>query len=411
VQLDQHSIVIVMVVVFSSTLLISAGLVFAMLGCASGRLWAVGHLVLSCGGMVLALNASSERDIHVGGLGAMVYFAGRLIIYCGIRLHHGMSAWSHWLTIGVLIGLVAIGSAVSAAQSLPWLHVMGYGALAILTVLSMRLLLRAVPGHSPIGTPLVLAACSVQLISQLAGVAGGLRGAPLLSPLLASGPVAILLLAPLVSTLLGLFGFTVMAMEQIVASKERGARMDGLTGLLNRGALDGAAMGLVASWLRYRQPLSCLVIDVDYFKQVNDRSGHWAGDAVLRAIAGALDQSRRASDVAGRYGGEEFCILCPNTDESQATALANRILRKVRSVPLPGKAGAFASVSIGIAELQGATDSAETLWQRLFCAADQALYIAKRKGRDRYVLASTLEPTTVEPSEGAFERAADPQPT
>jgi diguanylate cyclase (GGDEF)-like protein len=411
VQLDQHSIVIVMVVVFSSTLLISAGLMFAMLGSASGRLWAFGHLVLSGGGLVLALNAGSEREIYFGALGVMVYFAGRLIVYCGIRVHHGMTAWSHRLTIGMLIALAAIASAISASDSLARLHLMGYGALAILTVVTMRQLLRAVREHSPIGTPLVLAACAVQLISQLAGVVGGLRGAPLLSPMFAGGPVAILLLAPLIATLLGLFGFTVMAMEQIVASKERGARMDGLTGLLNRGALDGAAMGLVASWLRYRQPLSCLVIDVDYFKQVNDRSGHWAGDAVLKAIAGALDQSRRASDVAGRYGGEEFCILCPNTDESQATALASRILRKVRSVPLPGKAGAFASVSIGIAELQGATDSAEMLWQRLFCAADQALYIAKRNGRDRYVLASTLEPPMAGQPEAVFEPAADPQPT
>ncbi|CAG9165308.1 diguanylate cyclase [Cupriavidus respiraculi] len=410
-QLDQHSIVIVMVVVFSSTLLISAGLVFAMQGCASGRLWAVGHLVLSCGGLGLALNAGPDHAVVFGAFGAMVYFAGRLIIYCGIRVHHGLPAWSHWLTLGMLVGIAAIGSALTAQESLARLHVMGYGALGILSVVSMRQLLRTARDHSPIGTPLVLAACAVQLISQLAGVAGGLRGAPLVSPLFAGGHVAILLLAPLVATLLALFGFTVMAMEQIVANKERGARTDGLTGLLNRSALDGAAIALVSSWQRYRQPLSCLVIDVDYFKQVNDRSGHWAGDAVLKAIAGALDQSRRASDVAGRYGGEEFCILCPNTDESQATALANRILRKVRGVPLPGKHGAFASVSIGIAELKGDAGSAQVLWQRLFCAADQALYVAKGKGRDRYMLASALETAIAGPADEAFAHAAGPQPT
>lgn len=410
-QLDQHSIVIVMVVVFSSTLLISAGLVFAMLGSASGRLWAIGHLVLSCGGLALALNAGAESPVVVGALGAVVYFAGRLIIYCGIRVHHGMPAWTHRLTMGMLIGIAAIGSAITAPDSLDRLHVMGYGALAVVTVVSMRQLLRAVRDHSPIGTPLVLAACAVQLISQLAGVAGGLRGAPLVGPAFSSGQMAILLLAPLVATLLALFGFMVMAMEQIVANKERGARTDGLTGLLNRGALDAAAVALVASWQRYRQPLSCLVIDVDYFKQVNDRSGHWAGDAVLKAIAGALDQSRRASDVAGRYGGEEFCILCPNTDESQATALANRILRKVRGVPLPGKHGAYASVSIGIAELKGDTGPADMLWQRMFCAADQALYIAKGRGRDRYVVASALETAPAEPADNVFEPAAGPQPT
>jgi diguanylate cyclase (GGDEF)-like protein len=220
----------------------------------------------------------------------------------------------------------------------------------------------------------------------------GWRANPALPPLYGAHASALVLLAPLVATLLGLFGYTLMAMEDIVASQEIGARTDGLTGLMNRGALDKAALGLVNAWLRNRQPLACLVIDVDYFKQVNDRSGHRAGDAVLKSIAEALDNSRRASDVAGRYGGEEFCVLCPHTDETQATALANRILRKVRGIPLPGQPGEFASVSIGIAELQGERAPAEVLWQQLFGAADGALYIAKRCGRDRYAVASSLAP-------------------
>ncbi len=189
-----------------------------------------------------------------------------------------------------------------------------------------------------------------------------------------------------------------MAMEQIIANNESGARVDALTGLLNRGALDMSALGLVARWQRDGQPLSCLVIDIDHFKQVNDTFGHHAGDAVLREVAQALDNSRRASDVAGRYGGEEFCILCPHTDEHQATALANRILRKVRAIPLPGRAECFASVSIGVAQLRGATGSKELLWRTLFADADRALYQAKEQGRDRYVVVSATLDETPAPS-------------
>jgi len=151
----------------------------------------------------------------------------------------------------------------------------------------------------------------------------------------------------------------------------------------------------VARWQRDGDPLSCLVIDVDHFKQVNDRHGHHAGDQVLRDLAAALDNSRRASDFAARYGGEEFCILCPHTDEHQATALANRILRKVRAIALPegdGPGCGHATVSIGIAQLRSGPASREALWRSLFAEADRALYMAKKRGRDQFVVESSMRP-------------------
>lgn len=167
-----------------------------------------------------------------------------------------------------------------------------------------------------------------------------------------------------------------------------------------------SALQLVARWQRDGLPLSCLVIDIDHFKQVNDTFGHHAGDAVLREVAQALDNSRRASDVAGRYGGEEFCILCPHTDEQQATALANRILRKVRAIALPGAQG-FASVSIGVAQLRGGPGSKEGLWRALFADADRALYHAKEHGRDRHVLASSMAAPVPGHATAMLEPAAD----
>ncbi|WP_422650263.1 Citrate synthase [Cupriavidus sp. H18C1] len=398
-QLDQHSIVIVMMVVFSSTLLISTGLVFALIRTDAGRLWAGGHLVLSAGGLALTINAATVHLVEVGAVAVMVYLAGKLTIYCGVRVHQGLPGFTRMQGAAVVVTVAAALDALTGAHPVLQLHRVAYVALALLSLTTILVLLRSRVRHSEIGLPLVLLASAVQLCAQLYGASsawqadGGISASPFNAGSLAHDATynAVVVLAPLVATLLGLFGFTVMALEQVIANKERGARIDGLTGLLNRAALDNAASRLIVSALRNRQAVACLVIDVDHFKQVNDRSGHRAGDAVLQAIAEALDNSRRASDVAGRYGGEEFCVLCPHTDEHQATALARRILRKVRAIPLPGPAGKFASVSIGVAQLRDDGSDSVGLWQQLFGNADRALYEAKRRGRDRYVLASTLE--------------------
>lgn len=417
-QLDQHSIVIVMMVVFSSTLLISAGLVFALIRTDAGRLWAGGHLVLSAGGLALTLNAATAHLVEVGAVAAMVYLAGKLTIYGGVRVHQGLPGFTRIQGAAVVIAVAASLDALTGPQPVLQLHRVAYVALALLSLATILVLLRSRVRHSEIGLPLVLLASAVQLCAQLYGAAVAWQGDGAISPSpFNAGSLAhdatynaVVVLAPLVATLLGLFGFTVMALEQVIANKERGARIDGLTGLLNRAALDNAASRLIVSALRNRQAVACLVIDVDHFKQVNDRSGHRAGDAVLQAIAEALDNSRRASDVAGRYGGEEFCVLCPHTDEHQATALARRILRKVRAIPLPGPAGKFASVSIGVAQLRDDGSDSVGLWQQLFGNADRALYEAKRRGRDRYVVASTLEREEAMAAAAASRPAAEAAP-
>ncbi|AGW94782.1 MULTISPECIES: GGDEF domain-containing protein [Cupriavidus] len=393
--LDQQTIAVVMMVFFCSTLIIAAGLVFALRASEAGRLWAFGHVLVSAAGLALALSAAGAAggSGHLGTFGAAAFVAGWLVIYRGVRVYYGVPAHPGALAGA---GVIVLGLMVSTT-GLPdgpqiTLRVV-YGVLALVSLATFATLARAGRGRRSIGAPLVLVASLVQLATQLAGFSHAMS-----LPALGAAPVTLFfanpagsgwVLAPLIATLLGLFGFTVMAMEQIVAHNESGARVDALTGLLNRGALEMSALGLVARWQRDGAPLACLVIDIDYFKQVNDTFGHHAGDAVLREVAHALDNSRRASDVAGRYGGEEFCILCPHTDEQQASALANRILRKVRAIELPAGQG-HASVSIGVAQLRGGPGNKEGLWRTLFADADRALYHAKEHGRDRYVLASSM---------------------
>lgn len=399
--LAQQTILVVMLVVFSSTLVMAAGLVLALRASDAGRLWATGHVVASGAGLVVAASASGD-SLQLAALGAGAYLIGRLTIYRGVRVYYGLPERALLLRGTGLVALVLLVLMTGLADGRLLVHGVSYGMLAMISFSTVVTMLRSRRGRTSIGGPLVLASHLVLLGSQVAALSYGatFKGMAI-TPFFLQTSASIWPLAPMVAVLLGLFGFSLMAMEQIIAHNETGARLDALTGLLNRGALDMTAVSMVARWQRDGDALSCLVIDVDHFKQVNDRHGHHAGDTVLREIATALDNSRRASDIAARYGGEEFCILCPHTDEHQATALANRILRKVRAIELPGRGG-NASVSIGIAQLHGGASSREGLWRNLFADADRALYQAKQRGRDQFVLGSSMVDDDSDDADDAF---------
>jgi two-component system cell cycle response regulator len=132
---------------------------------------------------------------------------------------------------------------------------------------------------------------------------------------------------------------------------------------------------------RYDTPLTVLMADLDHFKEVNDRFGHPGGDAVLRGVADLLLSELRATDVAGRYGGEELIVLLPQNSPDGAEVMAERWRRCVEGAvyPLPDGREAAVTVSIGIA---GYENAFETPYD-LVAAADSALYLAKQKGRNR----------------------------
>jgi diguanylate cyclase (GGDEF)-like protein len=166
------------------------------------------------------------------------------------------------------------------------------------------------------------------------------------------------------------------------------AATDGLTGLLNRRELDSRATELIALSRRYTRPLACLMIDIDHFKQVNDTYGHAAGDEVLRQVAARIRGVCRASDVAGRYGGEEFVLLLPDTDVNGALAVAEKVRTAVAdgaiSLPTAASAGGIAvRVSVGVAGREATMLDP----QALYAAADGALYQAKQMGRNRVSVA------------------------
>jgi len=159
---------------------------------------------------------------------------------------------------------------------------------------------------------------------------------------------------------------------------------DALTGLHNRRYMESHLSTLVEQAASRGKPLTVLVLDIDYFKSVNDTHGHDAGDEVLREFSQRLKKSIRGIDLACRYGGEEFVVVMPETDMAVATMVAERLRRRIASEPFPISQGTNAvevTISIGLAARTSASDSAANILKR----ADQALYRAKRDGRNRVV--------------------------
>ncbi len=168
-----------------------------------------------------------------------------------------------------------------------------------------------------------------------------------------------------------------------LALAEFRANNDSLTGLPNKRATDDTLKRMVAQANRSITPLAAAMLDLDHFKQVNDRFGHAKGDEVLAAVGAALRSCLRASDFAGRFGGEELLLLLPDTSAEGAVPLAERIRSTVASIRVPG-VERMITVSIGIADLiQHGGDAPGLLRQ-----ADRALYTAKATGRNRVVVAS-----------------------
>jgi diguanylate cyclase (GGDEF)-like protein len=169
---------------------------------------------------------------------------------------------------------------------------------------------------------------------------------------------------------------------QLIAAREQvrvEAMYDSLTGVLNRAAFFDILQVAIVRTTRQRTALALMMVDLDHFKDINDRHGHLAGDVVLREAARRLRVSLRASDSIGRYGGEEFVILAPECSTADAAALAERCRASICSAPIvvPG-ASVTVTISVGVVGTLGVTESGQ-----LLRAADEALYRAKHGGRDR----------------------------
>jgi diguanylate cyclase (GGDEF)-like protein len=166
------------------------------------------------------------------------------------------------------------------------------------------------------------------------------------------------------------------------------ALRDPLTSVLNRRALNEPLMRELKSGLRYGAQACLMILDLDYFKTVNDRLGHTAGDLVLKELAALMTDTVRDVDMVGRYGGEEFAIILPHTSIQQAHTLAERLRALIESHAFDVEDGTVRlTASIGIADVCNAEIASVEHWVN---AADTALYEAKSQGRNRVVVHTPL---------------------
>lgn len=171
---------------------------------------------------------------------------------------------------------------------------------------------------------------------------------------------------------------------QLFAAVERMAITDGLTGLHNHRHFQNLLDQQLALAQRYQKPLSFLLCDIDHFKTVNDTYGHPAGDLILKGVSQILQQEARTTDTVARYGGEEFAIILPETDSGAARAIAERVRVAVEAARFTTELGPLkVTLSLGVATFPDVAAHK----QQLIDQADQALYAAKRGGRNRWTMA------------------------
>ena len=214
----------------------------------------------------------------------------------------------------------------------------------------------------------------------------------------------------------GAFGDTVRSLLEVLASHlavslanagmmkqlEQLATTDGMTGLYNKRTMLELGAQKIEAAQRFNQPLSILVTDIDFFKKVNDTYGHDVGDEVIKGLGRILKETKRATDVVSRFGGEEFVVLCDHTDTQGAHLLAERVRESLATTVFHSSLGNFSvTCSIGVA----AWPQGDGSWESLFKAADEALYESKRSGRNRTTLAAAARPSpreTYAPSRGSL---------
>jgi diguanylate cyclase (GGDEF)-like protein len=171
-------------------------------------------------------------------------------------------------------------------------------------------------------------------------------------------------------------------LKAVLAQAEEVSHVDQLTCLPNRRQIIKTLQNEVIRAERYKTLLSISMIDIDHFKKINDSFGHTVGDQVLFQLANMLHDGVRDPDTVGRYGGEEFLVVLPNTRREDAAEQAARLCKRIRETDINIGEMIRLTVSIGVAEYRHGQEN----WQKFLSRADLALYDAKNTGRDRYAV-------------------------
>ena len=342
---------------------------------------AIGHLLIMLRGLIpdvlsIVVGNLMLSSVFVGMIAAVYQFQGRpvrwalllappllVLVFVSVYINNYPARVSF---VGLVIGLQAVWALLAALSHRhatvgrgQWLLVAGLLLEAV--VLGVRALV-AISTHSEATN--ILQSSALQTLTFLATFS-----------------------VVLVSSV----GFVFMSRDRADENNRVLAALDPLTGVANRRSLIAALDRDVARAQRMREPMALMMVDIDHFKDVNDRYGHPAGDRVLCSVVNVLRQRVRAQDLVGRYGGEEFMVLLPDTGLTGAQQLARALCKAVEEsrCPADGVPGPGIAVTVSIGVFGGRLESGDS-WDMLIAAADRALYQAKNNGRNRVEVATGL---------------------
>ncbi|QOY94408.1 GGDEF domain-containing protein [Massilia sp. UMI-21] len=308
----------------------------------------------------------------VEGAGWILAVSLEVAAYC---IFFGFARWQRVLLPVSALALAIVLAAGSAGAKVAYLTALVAGVVALFAAAMAWILLRPTRRAS-------LLQRIIGVNDAVFAVSVALWAASCLSSEDPLGPRAVQESAYLAGYLLMIvngFGFLLLCKEKDDAEMVRLATVDCLTGLPNRHAFLERAEHARQAALRQRQPLALAMMDLDHFKQINDRFGHATGDEALRVFARTVRETLRAHETIGRLGGEEFAMVLPGADLAAALAAAERLRQAVRHATVITSGTPYTmTVSIGVVVL----DPNETLGMAL-ARADHALYAAKSGGRDR----------------------------
>lgn len=346
--------------------------------------WA-GYALLTGAALVFFVWATQTRREEIRALGNVCVVAGVLLMQRGVRQFVGRSAplWPYAL---LLAGVMAVAWFGMAVQNSAVRVVLISGLLGLLCLAAAW----DVFGYARreleprwgvcLAIPLVLGAAVFLARSGRAVAAPGTVVAEITAnSALNMGSALVFMVTALV------FHLTLAALvgARLMAELGRLSRHDGLTELLNRRAIDDLLRDEARRAIRANRPFSVLMVDADYFKGINDRFGHAAGDEALRHLAQILRAQMRDVDRVARFGGEEFIVLLPGTTATEALHAAERLRDALLRRPWAWQGEVLRlTVSTGVAAWRGPHDEVDLLLKR----ADAAMYRAKSLGRDRFEL-------------------------
>jgi len=275
--------------------------------------------------------------------------------------------------------------------------VMAFQAAWLLWVLFNRR--REAPGQ---GALMVMVAMGIEVAVLLVrGASGASKTLGAQNLLQADGVQVVTFVTAFAVLLIASLGFIFMSKERADEANRRLAALDELTGVANRRSIIAALDRDVSRAIRTREPLAVMMVDIDFFKHVNDTHGHLAGDQVLRSVVDVIRSRIRAQDIVGRYGGEEFLMVLCDTTAQGARQLAEQLRGAVQASSCAwGTQRLEVTVSVGV--FGGRLEPGDS-WDQLIHAADSALYRAKQGGRNRVEVAPALErPGSKDPGHETF---------